>query len=68
MHEELCVTQKVDNKAKVFTLSQNIHRSKLVDITTLDVRLGRTCWFMVFLAMVGDISSTKKIEMEKPPQ
>jgi hypothetical protein len=52
--------KKLITKAKVFTLLRDVHRSKLVDITTLDVILSRTYWFMVFLAMIGNTSSSKE--------
>jgi hypothetical protein len=47
-------------KVKMFTLSQDIHRSKLVNIIVVDARFDITCWSMVFLTMPGDIFSTKE--------
>jgi hypothetical protein len=58
--------KKLITKAKISTLLQDIHRSKLVDISIVDARFGKTCWSMVFLPMASNISPQKKIEMKKP--
>jgi len=55
--------RKLIINAKISILLQGIHKSKLVDIIIVDARFGRTCWSMVFLIMVDNISQ-KKIEME----
>jgi hypothetical protein len=52
--------KKLITKANVSTLLQDIHRSKLVDITIVDARFGKTCWSMVFLTMVSNTSPTKE--------
>jgi hypothetical protein len=52
--------KKLITKAKVFTLLQDIHRSKLIDITIVDARFGKTCWSMVFLTMVSNTSPRKE--------
>jgi hypothetical protein len=52
--------KKLITKAKVSTLLQDIHRSKLVDITIIDARFGKTCWSMGFLTMANNIFPTKE--------
>jgi len=52
--------KKLISKAKVSTLPWDIHRSKLVDVIVIDVRLFRTCWFMVFLTITSNIYFTKE--------
>jgi hypothetical protein len=57
--------KKLITKAKVSISLQDIHKSKLTNIITIDVRLSKTCcWSMVFLIMADNISSTKEIKME----
>jgi hypothetical protein len=40
-------------KEKKSITSCYIHRSKLIKITTIDARFGKTCWSMVFLTMTS---------------
>jgi hypothetical protein len=47
-------------KIRMFTPPQDIHRSKLVDVIVVDARFDITCWSMVFLNMVGNISFTRE--------
>ncbi len=47
-------------KVKMSTMPQDFHRSKLVNNIVIDARFDITCWSMVFLTMVGNISSTRE--------
>lgn len=47
-------------KIRMSTPPQDIHRSKLVDVIVVDARFDITCWSMVFLNMVGNISSPRE--------
>ncbi len=56
--------KKLITKAEISTSLWDIHKSKLANNTIIDVKLSKTCWSMVFLTMVDNISSTKKIKMK----
>jgi hypothetical protein len=52
--------KKLITKIRMFTPPQDIHRSKLVDVIVVDAKFDITCWSMVFLNMVGNISFTRE--------
>ncbi len=50
--------RKLITKAKVSTLSWDVHKSKLAETTFVDAKFDKTRWTMVLLTMFNNTSST----------
>jgi hypothetical protein len=56
MHGTQVLPKNLITKTKISILAWDIQRSKLIKITIVNVRFGKTWWSIVFLTMANNIS------------